>query len=505
MKDEKLLELVRKASQQNKDAYVELCNLKAREVIYLCTLEMRNKHDGEDAAQEVFIRMQRYIPSLAAPEAFNVWLNRLVHSTCLNMKRDTMKHKNSIPLDAFADSDWQDDSSFAMPQEFMEDAEKRKLVSEIVEDLPEKYRNCVVLHYYQSLNYVQIGEVLGITTDAVNNNLRMARKYMKRALEDRQREPTGAWAMAPTVAFGPVLAMSLQESAALHITPASIANCLAAAGVPFLGAAPAGGAGSGSHAVRDLLVKVVAPVAVVATIVGTVMFNLPGRAGDNPASAPPASVAAGEVSAGQASAQDSSISTAVPGPVVVSGTVSITTGGGSRAGLMEATLALVGQGEGARQLQAVTDASGAFRFAEVPLGDYQLHLTLPGWSEPMAVALGEGESFTIAQSNYDSFQGLDINLDLQSSVSGHIALQMDGGDLPYNDEYLPGIKVMLLNPLGELVAETQVHGDGTYAFEDLLITQAGTFTLRVEVDEVKLGMDVEIKDTLVELYPGCRI
>lgn len=504
MKDKKLLELVRKASKQNKDAYVELCNLKAREVIYLCTLEMRNKYDGEDAAQEVFIRMQRYISSLTAPEAFNVWLNRLVHSTCLNMKRDTMKHKNSIPLDTFADSDWQDDSSFAMPQEFMEDAEKRKLVSEIVEDLPEKYRNCVVLHYYQSLNYTQIGAVLGITTDAVNNNLRMARKYMKRALEDRQSEPTGAWAVAPAVAMGPVLAMSLQESAALHITPASIANCLTAAGVPFLGAAPSGGAGSGSHAARDLLVKVVAPVAVAATIVGTVMFNLPSRREQSPASAPPASMATGEVDASQAGVQDGSISMAIPGPVMVSGTVSVTAGG-SRSGLMEATLALVGQGEGAGQYQAVTDASGAFRFADVPLGDYQLHLTLPGWSESAAVALGAGESFTIGQSNRDSFQGLDINLDLQSSVSGHIALQMDGGVLPYDNEYLPGVKVLLLNPLGEMVAETQVHGDGTYEFEDLLITQAGTFTLRVEVDEVKLGMDVEIKDTQIELYPGCRI
>ncbi|MDL2294721.1 RNA polymerase sigma factor, partial [Ruminococcaceae bacterium OttesenSCG-928-D13] len=257
MKDKKLLELVRKASKQNKDAFNELCNLKAREVIYLCVVEMGNQHDGEDAAQEVFIRMQKSISSLQAPEAFNVWLNRLVHNTCVNMKRDTMKHKSSIPFETFEDAEWQDDSLFSLPQAFMEDAEKRALVAEAVEALPEKYRRCVVLHYYQSLNYEQVAEVLGITTDAVNNNLRMARKYLKIELEERMRDPMpAAWAALPLVASGPVLALSLQESAVASISSEMIAGCLAAAGVP---AVAAGQAAAGKSAMQTVL-KVLAPV-----------------------------------------------------------------------------------------------------------------------------------------------------------------------------------------------------------------------------------------------------
>lgn len=496
MKDKELLALVKKASKQDRDAFNELCNIKAREIIYLCTCEMQNHHDGEDAAQEVFIRMQRGISALKAPEAFNVWLNRLVHSTCLNMKRDSMKRKNTIPIDAFDDSFLQDDSQFALPQEFMEDAEKRGLVAEVIEGLPEKYRTCVLLHYYQSLSYAQIAEVLDISVDAVNNNMRMARKHMKRELEERLDKPSAAWAALPVVASGPILTASLQEAAVVAISPTAIANCLAAAGVGA--GTTAGAAGS---AFGGLGAKVIAPIAIAAAVVagvlGYIAYNTPAEIETPPAISQPQPASSTPAPASSEPAPVAEL------PALVAGSVSLLGGGP----LPDVTMELLNAADGTVVQTAATDAAGAFRFEEVPYGQYRLQATLPDYgqgSHTLAVQVGGEDSFLIDADSRESFAGLPVEIDLTAEINGYLALCLNNEQLSYSDQNLPGVRVLLLDSAGNQIAETTVTSGGQYYFGNLLVSQRGIYTIRVVVDGAVPGADVQVQDAQLELYPGYR-
>ena len=65
------------------------------------------------------------------------------------------------------------------------------------------------MHYYQHLSYAEIAEACGISQDAVNNNMRMARKMLKLELEN-ELERAGKQAMLDLVH---------------NITPADM-NCL---------------------------------------------------------------------------------------------------------------------------------------------------------------------------------------------------------------------------------------------------------------------------------------
>ncbi|MDL2324695.1 sigma-70 family RNA polymerase sigma factor [Ruminococcaceae bacterium OttesenSCG-928-A16] len=238
-KEKHVVSLIKKAVKGNKEAFGALYELKAREVIYLCLREMGNIEDGKDAAQEVFIRMHQGITSLRSPQAFNVWLNRVILSTCNDMRRKNMRQ----PMNAYDDALEKEiivDFTSAMPADFVEKEENRKLIVELVDALPPKYRRCVWLHYYQKLTYAEIAQVLDIPQDAVNNNLRMARQYLKAEIEKRYGDYHNL-AAVPAVAMGPALVEVFKSSAAAEVPKALLQECLAkaslGAGLPVAKAA----------------------------------------------------------------------------------------------------------------------------------------------------------------------------------------------------------------------------------------------------------------------------
>ena len=520
MNDKHLLALVKSASQNaDRDAFVEICNLKAREVIFLCIRHMGNLPDGEDAAQEVFIRMQKSITRLQAPEAFNVWLNRLVHTTCVNMKRDSMKHRNALPIESLDDS-LLEDSQIDLPQEYAEDTDKRRRLASLIDDLPDKYRVCILMHYYQHLSYAEIAEACGISQDAVNNNMRMARKMLKLELDnEKEREPK-LWSMASMVALGPVLATSLQEAAASAVTPGIMAGCLTAAGIPAAlavgtaGAALAGGSSAVTAATGAVAAKLIAQIGIAAALVlggGGATFMAVQNAKTE---TPPAYSQTAPLPPG-----DNAI---LPPPAAQEGTPSLygqvfLASGGPSYGLAGITLQLLDAENPMRVAgKTVTESDGRFSFYSIPAGNYQLLITLPPNAEGVpegdirllpdelnpkdAVVLIQGEA-TLALTENVPLAGLEIALNIPSRLQGQVVLQENGHPISYNAALMAGAEMQLYDPQGQLVATTTLAEDGQYLFENPPICQTGRYSIHILTDSSS-GAEISTEVTTVELYPG---
>lgn len=488
MKDEQLLALVAKASKGDEKAFAKLCSQRAREVIYLCSLKMQNYHDAQDAAQEVFIQMQRSITQLRAPEAFNVWLNRLVRNVCASMKRDAMRRKDTLTIESFDAALWEDDSEFALPQEYMEDAEKRSQVAEAVANLPDKYRDCVVMHYYQRLSYAQIAEVMGIPVDAVNNNMRMARKYLKLELEEGEGSPARlSGALPAMVAGGPLLALSLTEASVQAVPQGMVTQCLAAAGVsaphPLVAAA-----------------KVLLPLAIAVAIAAGVVYAVLPQAPAAGTTAAPSVSQPGLPASSAAASQAPPVLFTAP----VGGTVSLE-GAGALSG---ATVALCDADSGTLCSQAETTPAqpGAFQFADVPAGRYRLCVTLPDYAgdgnpQSVWVTLNGAQDFTLDETTAATLSGLDIRLDLPARVTGRLDLYQAGEPVSFEShEALPTFQLQLLDPSGQPVAHTQAAADGSYSFGAVYVPAPGSYTVRVTAAAPEAA--VETQDLQLWLYPG---
>ena len=54
-------------------------------------------------------------------------------------------------------------------------------------NLPVKFRETIMLYYYQDMDTKEIGETLGIAQSSVSNRLRKGRELLRKALEGRDQ------------------------------------------------------------------------------------------------------------------------------------------------------------------------------------------------------------------------------------------------------------------------------------------------------------------------------
>ncbi|MDL2324233.1 sigma-70 family RNA polymerase sigma factor [Ruminococcaceae bacterium OttesenSCG-928-A16] len=228
---EEFNKIVQQAIQGNKHALEELCHQKGQGILYLCLKMMKNQHDGEDAAQEVFVNLQRNITKLKSPEAFNVWLRTMVLNTCNNMRRKNMNSNGNLPLDDYSDFLPEEDLQ-NMPEEYMDTHENRQELIAVIDTLPQTQRACVLLFYYDGMSYEEIAQALGTSSKAVSVHLSRARTKIKTELQ--QNLPKNQ--LRPLLPMA-VISNALRQEAAEKAPPALVRSCIAAANASNSGGA----------------------------------------------------------------------------------------------------------------------------------------------------------------------------------------------------------------------------------------------------------------------------
>jgi RNA polymerase sigma-70 factor (ECF subfamily) len=163
-------------------AFDDLVGRWARRVGAVCHARLGRRGPAEDMVQEAFLRAFRGLSTLAAPERFGAWVCGIASRACL----DWLKAKERTQV-AFSDlapgsapDAWlegrEEDGGAA--ERLEEDEETRRLLGEI-DLLPEEEREVLLLFYYESMTYTEIGVLLGVSPGAVNKRLTRARGRLR--------------------------------------------------------------------------------------------------------------------------------------------------------------------------------------------------------------------------------------------------------------------------------------------------------------------------------------
>ena len=99
--------------------------------------------------------------------------------------------------------------------ELWEKLRQEKRVMDMVDNLPGRSKEVIVLHYLEGLKYREISERLKISPKTVENQLRYALNKLRNALIDKQ---TGIVIMVATLIFKGVIAELVCPMIALHIS-----------------------------------------------------------------------------------------------------------------------------------------------------------------------------------------------------------------------------------------------------------------------------------------------
>ncbi|WP_127588336.1 RNA polymerase sigma factor [Paenibacillus koleovorans] len=133
----------------------------------IAVVYMGNKHDAEEAVQDVFIKLLYQAPPFQDSEHEKAWLIRVLTNGCKNKLRGFWR-KRAMQLEDI--------------ESWTTDPEHLGLLESVLR-LPVKYKAVIHLHYYEDYSVKQIAETLQIGESAVKMRLARGRQLLKLELE----------------------------------------------------------------------------------------------------------------------------------------------------------------------------------------------------------------------------------------------------------------------------------------------------------------------------------
>ena len=137
-------------------------------------------HDGQlagDVVQEAFVRAWRRLDGLAQASSFAPWLCGIVRNLCVDQKR-----RRRLAVCGIEEANGEADGRARDPADEMGRRELSERVSAALDGLDETTRSAMVLRYYENLSSKEIGELLGLSSAAVDMRLMRGRQALKEKL-----------------------------------------------------------------------------------------------------------------------------------------------------------------------------------------------------------------------------------------------------------------------------------------------------------------------------------
>lgn len=179
-------------------AYERWVRSSAPRVLSVARRLLRNEQDAQEVAQEAFLSAFRHLASFDGSARLSTWLHRITVNAALMRLRTKRRHPEE-PIEEMlprfqadghhehAPSAWAAQSERAVAS-----AEVRKAVRAAIDELPEMYRDVLLLRDIEELTTEEAASALGITIAALKTRLHRARLMLRERLDDLMSELEGA-------------------------------------------------------------------------------------------------------------------------------------------------------------------------------------------------------------------------------------------------------------------------------------------------------------------------
>lgn len=178
-------ELVLSAKNGNKKAFDKLYKLTSNDVWFTCVSLLKDEENAKDIMQETYITAFLKLDTLKDEEKFCGWLTAIA----TNKSKNKLKGKVEYQIDDEILIAETETDELMLPEEYINKAEKRKVLLQIMEDtLSFNQYQVVLMFYFNELSIAEIAQALEISEGTVKSRLNSSRAKMKTAIEDYENK-----------------------------------------------------------------------------------------------------------------------------------------------------------------------------------------------------------------------------------------------------------------------------------------------------------------------------
>ncbi|GAM14484.1 sigma-70 family RNA polymerase sigma factor [Mesobacillus selenatarsenatis] len=134
---------------------------------------------AEDITQEVFVSCYKNLDSFRCDSSYKTWIFKITVNKCKDYLKSKW-YKSFVPFDFR----WTIiPGTIASPEEEVIEKNTHHTLSENVMSLPKKYREVIILYYYEDLNISEISKLTNINLETVKTRLRRAKALLRKKYE----------------------------------------------------------------------------------------------------------------------------------------------------------------------------------------------------------------------------------------------------------------------------------------------------------------------------------
>jgi RNA polymerase sigma-70 factor, ECF subfamily len=139
--------------------------------------------DAEDVLQEVLLRIHRHSDELASADRIAAWVHRIARNAIVDHYRRRAAHPE-LPAGAAEDLEDGADGSLDEPASEALRRELAACLRPLVDRLPEKHRDALVLTEFEGLTQIEAARRLGISVSGAKARVQRARAQLRALLLD---------------------------------------------------------------------------------------------------------------------------------------------------------------------------------------------------------------------------------------------------------------------------------------------------------------------------------
>ncbi len=169
--------VIERAQAGDTAAFDRLIIIHQRKVVSTAWRVLGNQEDAMDAAQEVFIKLHRYLHTFRTDQDFNAWLYRLIINACHDTRKRRPRHisleeeRERGNLDHLRSSDDVEASAMVSQDE--------TIIAAALETLSPKEKAALVLRDLEGLTTEEVAKILGSSATTVRSQICSARAKIK--------------------------------------------------------------------------------------------------------------------------------------------------------------------------------------------------------------------------------------------------------------------------------------------------------------------------------------
>ena len=173
------------ALRGNRGAFDALYRMHHPQVRSVVLRRVGQREDAEDLVQTTFLRAYLGLRSFRGGSSFSTWVTRIAINVCNShlRRRATESRWVAIVPEPEGRSDrpvWH--LSQESPEQRVIQRERQEQLTQLLDNLPAKYRDVMALRYLEDRTYAEIRDALGVPMGSVKIWLHRARNHIRKEL-----------------------------------------------------------------------------------------------------------------------------------------------------------------------------------------------------------------------------------------------------------------------------------------------------------------------------------